>query len=149
MRYPSAEEAERSKVVLSEAFVDTNLVIESPAVPMTKQGEALLIFGASQGLQEFLRDVIGLLGKGDERYFWSGVRPLNDSQAILNMLEKNPNERLPRMELVGRLLILDLLRYSPIQIRKLCRLTVLTPSGSIIHTAQIETPRLERQTGCE
>lgn len=144
MRYLSTEETERSKVVLTEAFVDTNLAVESPAVPMTKQGEALLVFGASQGLQMFLRDVIGLLGKGDERYFWSGVRPLNDTQVVLSMLEKDPGKTLPRIELVQRLLILDLLRYSPVQVRQFCRLTVLTPSGSLIHTAQIETPRLEK-----
>ncbi len=143
MRYLSAEELERSKVVLSEAFVETNIVVESPAVPMAKQGETLLIFGDNRLVESFLNNLSAILGKGDGRYFWSGVRPLNETQIVLSMIEKDPTKRLPRLELVQRLFLLDLLRYCPlIQVRQFCRLTVLTPSGSIIHTAQVETPSL-------
>ncbi len=140
MLHLSLEETERSKVILSDVFINTNLVVASPAVPISNKGEELQNFGYSEKVVEILSELSNLLGKGDERYFWSGVRPLNDSLIVLSMLEKDPTKRLPRVELVQRLLIGDLLRYSLVQIRRFYRLTVLTPNESIIHTQLVEVP---------
>lgn len=136
------DETERSKVVLSEVFAGTNLVVESPAVPVQKQGEVLLIFGETTWVRKLLSSLPNLLGHGDDRYFWNGLEPIRGDQILLSMLETGLDLRLPRLELVQRLFLLDILRYCDIAVSPVYRLTVLTPSGSILHTALVETPKL-------
>lgn len=140
MNYLSTEERERSKVVLSEVFVESDLVVESPAVPKSRFGETLLIFGEQNFVSSFLENVSALLGKGDSRYFWNSVRHLSTTQIVLSMIERDPNLRVPRLELLQRLFLQDLLRHSTVQVRQFYRLTVLTPSGSVIHSSKVEVP---------
>ena len=141
MRPVNPKEEAACRVIMTNVFPGTDLVLLSQVFNQDRFGECLTIQGSNEPLETLFLYLRNLLNRGGSSYFWSGVhRSPSDIPGILLHLEETGQRVIPRMELIGYIFRRDAVDHCDLFISPQVLLEVISPWGQIVNKVPIGLP---------
>jgi hypothetical protein len=141
MRLVSREEEGDCRVVMTNVFPGTDLVVVSQVFNRDQFGESVIVQGSNESITVLHPHLRSLLSKGDDLYLWSGVHRNPTSPPEISLqLEETGERHIPRVELVGYMFRRDVVDYCDLLISPLAFIEVVSPWGSFIKKQVIGLP---------